>query len=304
MRSIRPSLFKGIILGLVIFSICFFLSAKSYSVSANITTQPQFPSCEIKTEAGDWVHSNLGFHHIPGQEATIEGSDDVYFLEGGNFLQCLCPVSSTQGTQTNWWRVGDLSQDQINDMTSQGWFLEDGGGWNLLHEAYLAKNQGFTCQGQSVTPGITQTPTPSSEPAQGGPAGAPVCNDTVPPTPRLLTAIRQSTSSVKVTWQKVNQANNYSILYGPSTGNYLYSVFATGDIDNFMINGLSKGCFVVKAVNGCMPGPLSSEICTSGLGGVLGVSNLPETGTSSLFSILILIFVSTGIYLYRRFKLV
>jgi hypothetical protein len=304
MKNITLSFFKGVILFLAILSIGFFFSTNSYSVSANNVTPPQFSSCEVKTGSGDWVHSDLGFHHIPGQEETIEGSDDVYFLEGGNFLQCLCPVSSIQGTQTNWWKVGDLSQDQINNMISQGWFLENGGDWNLLHEPYLAKNQSFTCKSNSVTPTITQTPSQPSEPARGGPVGAPVCNDTVPPTPRLLTAIRQSTGSVKITWQKVNQANNYSILYGPSTGNYLYSVFATGDTDNFVINGLSKGCFAVKAVNGCMPGLLSSELCTSGLGGVLGVSNLPETGTSLLFSLLILIFASTGIYLYRRFKLV
>jgi len=43
--------------------------------------------CTAQEGFGDWVHSDHGFHHIPGQEATIEGSDDVYFLEGETYLK-------------------------------------------------------------------------------------------------------------------------------------------------------------------------------------------------------------------------
>jgi hypothetical protein len=136
----------------------------------------------------------------------------------------------------------------------------------------------------SITPEVTPTPTntPSNEDNRGGNGGAsaPVCNDIVPASPRILSVTASGANSIKITWTKVDRANSYAILYGSKSGDYLYSVFSTGDADNYIINGISNGCFTIKAVNGCMPGPLSSEFCTgTGTGGeVLGASTLGTTG--------------------------
>jgi len=118
-------------------------------------TPPTFPSCQSVTPPGDWVNSIHGFHHIPGQEATIEGSDDVYYLEGGNFVQCLCPVEGTTGIQTNWWNIGDAS------FSLSGWYNEFGGNWNLLQVNYLAQNVNYQCRAPEPTP------TPSNPPRGG-----------------------------------------------------------------------------------------------------------------------------------------
>jgi hypothetical protein len=137
---------------------------------------------------------------------------------------------------------------------------------------------------QDTEPTPTETPAVLDEQPRGGfsDPSAPVCSDTVPSVPVISSVITTGTNSVKVNWNKVSPANSYSILYGPNSGNYLYSVFSTGDTNSFDIDGISNGCFVVKAVNGCMPGSLSTEVCTSGgtgTGGqVLGASTLGATG--------------------------
>ncbi|MFC1649187.1 fibronectin type III domain-containing protein [Patescibacteria group bacterium] len=127
----------------------------------------------------------------------------------------------------------------------------------------------------------TATPTPTDAPPSipGGPVYQ--CNNAMPDTPTITSAKR--TSSVTITWTKVSNANDYAIVYGPTSGDYPHSVFSTGDTDNFTINGINSGCFRVKAINGCMPGELSAEVCTGGIGGgqVLGASTLADTGSTN-----------------------
>lgn len=129
-------------------------------------------------------------------------------------------------------------------------------------------------------PTETMTPTPTDEPSRGGNGdpGAPVCNDAVPPTPSIISAVKLDFDTAKITWTKVTPANDYAILYGQKSGDYPYAVFSTGNTDNFDINGVTDGCFVIKAINGCMPGGLSSEVCTGTGGQVLGASTLGSTG--------------------------
>ncbi|QQS39278.1 PKD domain-containing protein [Candidatus Woesebacteria bacterium] len=139
------------------------------TVFATNTQVPSFPSCPIGN-TGDWVHSDHGFHHIPGQEATIEGSDDVYQLENSNFIQCLCAIDDSKSTQTIWWNItnSDLSDQEIQNYLSDGWYLENGGSWNLIQgNTYLAKNSSRLCAEPTPTitpvPTITLTPTPGKE---------------------------------------------------------------------------------------------------------------------------------------------
>jgi len=245
-----------------------FLGLAVYLTSTgNIEAQAQipvvFPLCESQTEDGDRAHYDTGLHQIAG-DGLLEGRDDVYSLEG-------------VGIQTNW------TPDEAGS--------EPGLEWGLNDVNYNYENINYYCG--SVIP--TTTPAIIRENSIGE-ASPPVCNDTVPSAPRILSVTSAGTNSVKITWTKVTQANSYSISYGRETGEYLYSVFSTGDTDNFVINGISSGCFVVKAVNGCMPGPLSAEYCTGG--SVLGASTLASTGgfTDSINN-LILIFGSTLIAL-------
>lgn len=139
-----------------------------------------------------------------------------------------------------------------------------------------------------LCPEITVTPTPEvtpSEPSQGGvgggPVAAPVCGAATPSVPYLVSADYLGGNKIKITWNKVINANSYSIFYGPSTGNYLYGVPSTGNSDNFTIEGLSKGCFVIHAINDCAPSGPSNEVCSGAIASnVLGASTMGGTGSS------------------------
>lgn len=140
------------------------------SVSANVSP-PNFPSCEQKifSEKGDWAHYDFGVHGIPGI-GNFEGSDDVYTLDSGNFLQCFCPVEGSNGFQTNWWNIGvkELSQEEIDEFVAQGWHFEASGtGWNLSDDPYLVRNSEISCVEPTPTPTPTATPTPTPTPTPG-----------------------------------------------------------------------------------------------------------------------------------------
>src|SRR3989344_1419749 len=118
---------------------------------------PTFPSCSLQSGSGDIAHYDNGIHQIVG-DGLLEGADDVYSQANGNALQCFCPVEGDSGIQTVWWRIGDLSNEEIQEFLSQGWILENGLQWNLNDENYLVKNSEFSCAEPTPTP--TPTPTP------------------------------------------------------------------------------------------------------------------------------------------------
>ncbi len=131
------------------------------------------------------------------------------------------------------------------------------------------------------------TPVPTNSSGTGGPGGGDpgpsVCTDTTPNVPYLKTAMSVGGNSVKLTWEKVTGASTgYSIFYGPTCDNFLYSVVDTGNVDNYTVNGLTSGCFQIRAKNGCAIGDPSNNVSTgsdSGTGGqVLGASTLAGTG--------------------------
>jgi hypothetical protein len=145
----------------------FVLMISSIRIGASLSAQtspPSFPSCQEKIfiSDGDWAHYDYGIHGIPGID-NLEGGDDVYSLTAGNFLQCFCPVGGDDGIQTNWWNVerANLSQDEVDQFVNDGWIKENGAGWNLFDENYLAKNQNFSCAEPTSTPTSTSTPTPT-----------------------------------------------------------------------------------------------------------------------------------------------
>lgn len=62
-------------------------------------------------------------------------------------------------------------------------------------------------------------------------------------------------------WHKVPGANNYSVYYGFSPKNYIFSAPDVGDTDNLIVRFLPNKImyFSVQARNGCAAGPLSRE---------------------------------------------
>lgn len=140
---------------------------------------------------------------------------------------------------------------------------------------------------------LTPTPTPTgvvptSPPGVGGPpsevAKSAACGAQVPSTPELLSVQSLSPTMVSLNWTAVDPTTHYAVLYGLSSGNYIYGVADTGKTTSFTVGGLdsaAKYCFAVRAVNGCAPSGLSNEICQGAVGGgrVLGASTLGATGS-------------------------
>jgi len=113
-----------------------------------VASEVQFTSC--LTPNGSVVADYAdGTHGIAGQGSVV-GHDTVYSLGGGNALQCLCDANEN-GTQTNWLKINDLSEDQIKVYQNQGWiYIPDGSAWGLTQGSYLAQNVSYSC-GSSTT---------------------------------------------------------------------------------------------------------------------------------------------------------
>ncbi|OGM19943.1 hypothetical protein A2955_01140 [Candidatus Woesebacteria bacterium RIFCSPLOWO2_01_FULL_37_19] len=110
--------------------------------------EPDFPACSNPSGSLKISYAD-GQHAIVGETGLRSGSDAVYDLADGNVLQCFCSVDSS-GIQTNWWRAGSLTQEEIDTLFNLGWtFVPDGSLWGLTSEAYLAKNSLYACGGGS-----------------------------------------------------------------------------------------------------------------------------------------------------------
>lgn len=259
------------------------------------TSEPSFPNCSTKTKgSGDWVTSGSGFHHIPGQEATIEGSDDVYYLEGDNFVQCLCGIDGN-GVQTSWWNASQVDEEDISSYVSSGWYYEQGQSWNLINHPYLAKNTNYSCG----TPTATPTPGPTSvplEPEHPGMPGAPVCNDQAPESPVLLSVTRSGTDGVELIWTQPDANVEYYVLsYGLEPGKYIYGVSNTGKTTTFRVGSLDlskKYYFTVRSQKGCAVSAASNELSyPRSVGGAGGLASTD----SQMISYLLGVMVSGGV---------
>lgn len=144
-------------LTLVLFLLAFSSSSYTLNIRAasgetlpSATPNFTFPSCRSYLGIpGDHAHYTSGLHQIVAGPLLL-GSDDVYTLEAGNFLQCFCPTVGNDGIQTNWLR----SDDPI-----VGWFFEHGAQWNLGDFTYAAQNISFQCGQDEPSPTPTLAPT-------------------------------------------------------------------------------------------------------------------------------------------------
>jgi hypothetical protein len=142
------------------------------------TIIPIYPSCsEFYGQSGDKAHYDSGLHQIVGA-GLLEGADDVYSLENGNFLQCFCSIDDDTGIQTFWWWANEMTDDERNEHISNGWHLENGLQWNLTDGLYLAKNADYFCGEPTPTPTTTPTLTPTVTPTT-------TVTPTVTPTPTI-----------------------------------------------------------------------------------------------------------------------
>ncbi len=293
-KFIRKFLFSA--LPIVLVFITYFVDP----VLAQVTP-PDFPNCRdrIFQSPGDWAHYDYGIHGIPGI-GNLEGSDEVYSLQNGNFLQCFCPVPSDiagyNGWQTNWWDVdiAGLSEEEIQQFISQGWIFEpNGSGWNLLDDRYLAKNISFSCQ----------RPTPTPPPA-GGPPGAPVCTSppvSVAPLYSSANFSRLDQDTIKISWIVTDgHAQKYGIFYGtnPKDLQWYTEVFGH-ETNQAIINLVPPGNIYFKV---CSIGTCGDKVCGNTIPQVLGATKeLPVTGYAvATLSLL----VPIGFYFYKRFRLV
>lgn len=141
------------------------LAPKAYAVEV-----PSFPACANPPETVKVSYDN-GTHGVPGLTTPFTGKDTVFIVSGNDLiLQCLCPTDG-EGIQTNWWKISNLTQDEINILTRDGWiFVPSGSAWGLDDDPYLAKNLSFSCKAQGEQGGVASSSTTSSSPAIGGPA--------------------------------------------------------------------------------------------------------------------------------------
>jgi len=109
---------------------------------------PDFGSCLNPQVAASQVN-NGDNHGVVGQITSYKGTDSIYTLSNGNVLQCLCPDNGS-GVQTNWLKVNDLSEAEVNVLENDGWiYVATGSSWGLEDVPYLAKNSDFSCRSGS-----------------------------------------------------------------------------------------------------------------------------------------------------------
>jgi len=207
----------------------------------------------------------------------------------------------------------------IHSLIGAGGDYNTDNSWNFNGSSYL---EGACTAPEVITPTETPTPAPTPTPTptlslSNGPiggsngGGSTQCTDAKPGIPGLLSVNKNSSSTAVLAWSLVSSATDYSILYGLSSGNYIYGVPRTGNTDHYTVGSLNPGVnyyFAVKAVNGCTPGDPSNERSTgSDRGQVLGASTMAATGIADqlvMVTVLVmgvLITVRSG-YAYAKAK--
>lgn len=112
---------------------------------AKAVVLPGFPICS-NPQGTLKVEYNDGTHGIVGDTSEYKGSDKVYTLSDSTLLQCFCAADGN-GIQTNWWKVSDLTSEEIEILKRQGWYyVANGALWGLEETAYMAFNSSYSCK--------------------------------------------------------------------------------------------------------------------------------------------------------------
>ncbi len=148
-----------------------FVASPVYAVST-----PNFPFCN-NPQAPLRVSYRAGTHGIVGSSTALEGSDSVYQASDMTVLQCFCSVNG-EGIQTNWWKASSLTEEQVQQLKSEGWnYIPNGGVWGLDSDPYVAKNLNYSCLSRS---GDTSGPGDGrSDGLSDGRSSCPECNSAI-----------------------------------------------------------------------------------------------------------------------------
>lgn len=104
-----------------------------------------------------------------------------------------------------------------------------------------------------------------------------VCKNESPAKPVFNFVRKVDSDEIEIGWNAVERATSWTVAYGIESGKYIYGAADFGDSNSrsIKISLLPAGTYyiVVKASNGCMPGPFSSErkMTVTSDGRVLGV---------------------------------
>lgn len=274
---------------LVLFAGVFLLSA------ANVLAVevPEYPVCS-NPQGTLKVSYESGSHAIVGEEGLREGKDEVYSLDGERLLQCLCEENG-DGTQTNWWKVSSLTQEEIEILVKLGWqYVPSGANWGLESAPYLAMNSEYACGGGDEEE-EEEEETPLTQ------AGATACTAERPDAPFLI-SVQRNGSEATLNWTKVEKATHYMISYGKAVGSYDYGVANTGNVTSYTVGGLNPNddyYFIVYAVNDCMPSEPSSERPIGG-GMVLGWASTGNMGEIAGLLVAGAALAGGGVWLRKR----
>lgn len=114
----------------------------------------------------------------------------------------------------------------------------------------------------------------------------PDCNAFAPGSaPKLSSAEIVSKSEIKLTWKKATDpVTNYAVSYGEKSEDYIYGATNIGNRDTteYVVGNLVAGktyYFVVRAANGCAPGPVSNELSASTSSGLSFSTNIIPAST-------------------------
>src|SRR3989344_6730467 len=87
------------------------LSLSLWAPSVSAVEAPSFPSC-VNPQGSVKVSYSSGTHGIVGSNATFSGSDTVYQVSPNTLQQCFCDTSG-KGVQTDWWKIAEISDEDL-----------------------------------------------------------------------------------------------------------------------------------------------------------------------------------------------
>ncbi len=298
----------------ILLSILFFTFFTQFSLAADLNVDCSSSSCSktgvdplFSTSADGFWYPDLTVTKTLNLENTGSTTQDFALqavrTSSANSLEDVLQVSifPTGGGPVIW--SGSMAQFYAQNEIILGSFAP---GANLDYTVSVSMNNSAGNEYQNVQTVFDLTAGFWTVPSSGGGGtvlgsgvSSSVCTDVAPGGAPILISAVAGTNSVTLTWTAAaNPKTYYLVAYGTSPGNYIYGNPNVGgsNTTSYTINNLSGGTtyyFVVRAGNGCMPGPFSNEIsATPGGGfvagpatgfteGVLGVSDDEVTPTPS-----------------------
>ena len=151
------------IFAVMAFTAWLLLAAKVFAYDA-----PVFPTC-IDPQGSEIISQESTAFNPDG----TRGVGNVYYrISDDKIMQCYCDESAN-GSQTNWWKVSGLSQEELEYFQQEGWnYVQNGSNSGFEDAPYLVKSSSFNCKDclpiPTITPSVTASPsaTPTLTPSR------------------------------------------------------------------------------------------------------------------------------------------